>query len=144
MKDQSNTIDEKNIASRDHTLHPRLYLILFHLFFLLLFLSRFIFILFIIIDNNPFSFRSSLSLFLLCVCVCVLSFLPVRSLITALQLGTGVFFSSSSFVYFFFALCESSSGSIILVRPSPVPDIILLWCVAPIHITRSPTKYFTL
>lgn len=71
MKDQSNTIDEKNIASRDHTLHPRLYLILFHLFFLLLFLSRFIFILFIIIDNNPFSFRSSLSLFLLCVCVCV-------------------------------------------------------------------------
>ena len=77
MKDQSNTIDEKNIASRDHTLHPRLYLILFHLFFFFSFWADlFLFYLLLLLSSIILFFffffsELSLSILVMCVCVCV-------------------------------------------------------------------------
>lgn len=58
----------RNIASRDHTLHPRLYLILFHFFFFWADLFLFIYYhhLFFFLENNPFF---SLSLYYCYVCV---------------------------------------------------------------------------
>ena len=93
----------KNIASRDHTLHPRLYLILFHLFFFFSFWADlFLFYLLLLLSSIILFFFfflfGALSLYSCYVCVCHSCRSALLSLLSSLEQALFFLFFFVSFL----------------------------------------------